>query len=1016
MPIPSTPTELAYQRTDDQHSQLFLIADNPPTVWAAQINQSFTTTDGVLEIIYNNVTTGAYGDIIPGQTCWVGSAAGLCDIGIVRVRKAASSTVLYISETSDVVFANDLYLTVVDEFAIWARHPIITYDKVNKVEVVYMDADVTYTNQHDTCSPIVNMGTDRVKMMQVDYAVGSGRGNLLPVSTEWDASDSWILGSTILGYTWTAPGAYVTTDMSTATPTIWFNAAGRYRVKCIVYGNNGTYSIGYRYVWVIDGTNSPLPITDFTAKSVGEDSATGGVTFGVQVWSGAGPLVVRDRTKAILFTVDYYGGTLVSLGQVPGSENILAIGWIGAETTDLQFEQSSTTFNIYGANFWLGKEGAYPAGWIDRQDATAGWTNFEDLTLQKALYSMIYWRTTLNNCCDFTCTGLVNTLPLKDIEATAGSLWSQMTMMVDSTLLATIVGDRYGRIFVEVDTQLLSDADRAAIPIIMAITKEDWSDSISIERKIVPTISVIEVSGTSWNGTAARPYFSLATGKVYKRYGASIRKERLALTDQAHCNILSGRLLGKANNEYPRVIIKLAGNYRMINVTPHQLVSLSISATDTPRGIVWTNKLLIPKRIEYTLNNGMLLTTLECEPVATAEVSRTMTVPQTPDDNVIDPDPDDPPEDHDWDWPPYPGWDVGHDPGEEPPGTPKPPDPDGDQNLCKTDPNFEANGPYDTYMYGVIDDDQATNLYAHVSFWVRGSSAINKTTYVLSGAWMARTVDALGDHLCEEGSESFGNAWAATMNDDFYEVWALDAFYTKICMGVKYPVTGDGSLRSGYFEPPAGSVIAHLLITMTGNRFGIVDVTIPDYTPGNPSNFFVNWGWEQGTGYPGVNVPGTLDSGWVGGTYRGQLTNCQLVDRVDSFLGFNFRGIHVLDFNFDRIMTREYFKLNITAAISRAGEFGIVDTALRIGGSWTCDPPLTFVAGESNTLGFNGIYTLATVPFGTVGRVSLYTAWSNRTPSGDLYNTLINFRVDISKLATKQISIYSCMLYNVCKA
>ena len=76
------------------------------------------------------------------MTVYIGTSAGARDLGIVRVRKAWTSSIAYIGETSEIAWANDLYVTVVDDFRIWRRDIYPLDDDPNLVdyEIAYSRA------------------------------------------------------------------------------------------------------------------------------------------------------------------------------------------------------------------------------------------------------------------------------------------------------------------------------------------------------------------------------------------------------------------------------------------------------------------------------------------------------------------------------------------------------------------------------------------------------------------------------------------------------------------------------------------------------------------------------------------------------------------------------------------------------------------------------------------------------------------------------------------------------------
>lgn len=123
----ATTAEKAYLRTEGQWSKLYIAGlVTPPTVFAAHVNHptAWGSKDKVISVPYDGVDIGAYTDIVGGMTLWVGDAAGSRSRGEIRVR-SANATTLFIGEESDINWADNLHLTVKDEFLLWPRHVYI---------------------------------------------------------------------------------------------------------------------------------------------------------------------------------------------------------------------------------------------------------------------------------------------------------------------------------------------------------------------------------------------------------------------------------------------------------------------------------------------------------------------------------------------------------------------------------------------------------------------------------------------------------------------------------------------------------------------------------------------------------------------------------------------------------------------------------------------------------------------------------------------------------------------------
>src|SRR3972149_2345147 len=113
------------------------------------------------------------------------------DKGRIRVRSASVDT-LIVAENSDIDWANDLYITVVDFIEISAIYPRIIKDPANDENVIfYKDYDIPYTNQNSVLGTFVCMGSHRA----VDLEDGSAQ-------LYWTSSGTYNVKGDALTYLW----------------------------------------------------------------------------------------------------------------------------------------------------------------------------------------------------------------------------------------------------------------------------------------------------------------------------------------------------------------------------------------------------------------------------------------------------------------------------------------------------------------------------------------------------------------------------------------------------------------------------------------------------------------------------------------------------------------------------------------------------------------------------------------------------------------------------------------------
>jgi hypothetical protein len=581
----ATAKELEYFRTDGQHSQLYLAFPQPAIVFKALVNNVAIKNDMITSIPYDTVTFGLYSNIIPDMTLLVGSDDGECDLGIARIRKVpVAEGVLYIGETSEVKFADNMYLTVIDEYGLWPRHK---YVQSGPTHVDFMDFDIAYTDQHSLLDPVPVLGPDVV----LDYHGILGEGNTISITR--DGSGSYCLGSSIKpdpdGHAWTAPTASATSGLNTATPSFTFNTPGTHRITDDVTAANGKHFVGRRIVMVFDDTFRP--VSDFKLSSCSGDFTDGGWEFKVTMYDNAARGLIRDRAQVILFARDWYGDTEKSIGPVSGSENIMASGWIDKEDLNLDIKGGTAKFTVHGPHYWLGKMEGFISGLRHSETAPTEWNYMLDLTVDKGLWDLLHWKTTATVMMDIILTGVVQLIPTME-SVSIGSLWEQLTGMAYSTMLATACCDRYGRLFVEINGQYVP-RDERNFTNVMTVEAYDRTGEIELEHVTVQPVSLIDLSGVWYDGVTGHAVRALAPGHIMGRYGQEEPVDKLILADQGRCNELAALVLAQRNNEYPKMSIVLASNMRLIDICPQQQLYVVTSTDLNPREVIVSNNIFV---------------------------------------------------------------------------------------------------------------------------------------------------------------------------------------------------------------------------------------------------------------------------------------------------------------------------------------------------------------------------------------------------------------------------------------
>lgn len=596
----ATSPELALFRGEGQWATVRAAIFQPTTIYTARINQVFTSWDKVLQIAFDG-GSGTLANVLPDMTLLIGSTAGAHDIGICRVRDKAVG-IFYIGEESRIKFMDNHYLTVIDDFGLWARHVLITGG------VPFMDGGVTYSDQHTKFDPVPIMGSNRV--VKLEGAT---------VEVDFDFSDSYCPGSSISGYVTSSPTASAGSGLTTSTPTLEFDEVGWHTVYLTLTAANGKTFFGVRYVFVWNETNLPPRARIGDPR---QDAEAGGWEFEITLLDECDLDTIRDHALVILFAEEYYGTTKQSIGPLEGCENILVEGWIARESIDWNPQQGVVKFTGYGAHYWLQQIAAYPDGVQIVPDTPTAWTQIQRLTVDLGLYHFIRWRTTTTRVIDVFLTG--NTLYTAEVSSLAQNLWEQILEMSFLQVFARPGVNRYNQLFIQVHPQLVPEADRDW-PTVMDITEKDWVGTLSFDRTTIEEVAQVSLSGMSVNqngkGTA---FFGLSTGHTYGRWGKLEMQDRLLVEDQAQTNELCGLYYGWRNNPFKSIPITFTANNRLIDCFPRQKCTITIDESDTPRGISYELG-LIPASVSfvYSPETGYIHTevTFEGETIAALAIN-----------------------------------------------------------------------------------------------------------------------------------------------------------------------------------------------------------------------------------------------------------------------------------------------------------------------------------------------------------------------------------------------------------
>jgi len=627
MPRAVTSGELATQRKDGGVNKLYLAFLPRRSVYTAVLDDLPASNDSVASITYVS-GSGTLADVRIGMSLLIGTSAGDDDLGRVYVRKAPTADTFYIGVTSAIEWEAAAYLTIIEDYRLTAKNAAVVSEEL------FMDYDVDYVDQNTDFNPVPVMGPHRVaKLTGATVAVTLGADTT-------NGQASWVFDSTISTYLWDIPDALSVDNTAAVNPVATFDAVGWYACYLTVTAANGKSKTGVRWVYVYDDDNKPPAVWSMTSWR--EDYSAGGVSCNASVVDNADVADVQEGALCILFSEDVYGaGTAAeagSIGQVTGCENIRMIGRIGDEGFQYNSNSGSITFEIQNSAYWLSKIYNTPSGVVIATNTPAEWTSIAGLTVDRAVWHYLEWRSTATTVMDFISSGDTRNIP--EGGGFSGDIFSNIENITNSALLGNIHVDAFDRLFVEIDPQVLPEDERAAgIPTVMTLTKTDYKDDVTVDRQLVSDVSSVNISGMKIDayGGSLYTYWSISPGITGGEFGRQEIHDRLAVTSQAECNELAGLIYGWRLNESREVEITLRGNNNMISCFPRQYVVFEVEAGDTPRNKALSGNWVVRRRtITFDNEAGTFEITLLLE-AETFEQNAVAYVPPSGDDISVPP-------------------------------------------------------------------------------------------------------------------------------------------------------------------------------------------------------------------------------------------------------------------------------------------------------------------------------------------------------------------------------------------
>lgn len=608
-------------------------------IFAARINEPAAVEYPRDYVTFDTVTTGTYSVIGLNQTVLIGSTAGAWDLGITRVRKYPTSSVLYIGRSSkgarlgEVTLTDNAHITILSEAPrIWSKTPHITADGVS-----LFDADLAWADYGENSPPVANTGPAAVGT--IDAISGK-------LAVNFSAANSYVTmpGAAIASYTWFLGGGGAFTGGTTladAEIETEFDP-GHHVVTLVVADDNAEAHTAYVNVVAIDPDDDPC-IYAFEIES--HRISVDGQELSVRVREPIDAATYLDGSWCCLVDGEP--------GDADDRSNVLFQGWleysdeeIGATPTGLLRDVSLTLLDAAGRLKLLPGYSTV----IEHAASPANWQEMTTPTMRAFIHYLLQWQSTALDAVDFTFAGDEDDYTFKILASDGASIWEQVSRRAEALIPDHLfVCNRLGQLAIKVDQMLLDTGDRTSSS--QGTLTPDYYSDLRYRVQRTPRTHWLRSNAILSGTTEVATAFCIAPGET-PGWGASASDdgEHLALT-QDDLNAVTGHRYARLNAEYGPFSFTLAeGTDYDFDPAALTWIKATISAAvAAQRGLIFTEARFLMRQLDIRYDHragGLTKTvtvTAERETVGLPATTVTVPVAETVDDGgwtAVTPPPD----------------------------------------------------------------------------------------------------------------------------------------------------------------------------------------------------------------------------------------------------------------------------------------------------------------------------------------------------------------------------------------
>lgn len=579
----------------------FLYIHKPAVVFKARIDAPDGYIFPTRELNFDGVTVGAYTDVEPGMTVYIGSTDGAYDLGRQRI-KSSHPTNLQIGWSSlgvhdgEVKLPDNAYITVVDLRLVWSKIPYIQIAD----GAMFKDQDIGFVAA-DAQPPVANGGVGYAGF--VDPITGV-------ITVDFDSTNSYpvnplsVLGSVL----WDVKDGTITVGVDTdQIITATFPPGFRY-VSLTVTDDGMRSHTCYIPVFAAEPTGANAPITDVEVTN--HQLTVEGAKISFLVRQNIPTTTYPDGTLIIYWEDEWYNNVKGSINGYPGREHVKFVGFIHGEPTQVEAGELVTLAQVtLDCLDVAGKLATLPgfSQVVRRAASPTSWLEMQNANTDRYLHYLLHWHSNALELTDFYLSGSGDTYQFISFTSDGANLYSQ----VDGRAQATGTGfrltsDSQGVMRVVPDPMFQESGDRTSN------TQADFTESHLIRygysKQRPPRVHWTRTSALTTSGselTLQNVVHSIAPGAAPGQGESSEVLGNRLVVSQAQANIFTGAAYERSNAPESMFDIEVANGG--VQIEPAFMTWIRLSTTSryaAQRGLIFTLERFLPANVSIARNSA----------------------------------------------------------------------------------------------------------------------------------------------------------------------------------------------------------------------------------------------------------------------------------------------------------------------------------------------------------------------------------------------------------------------------